>query len=390
MIPSGSGDLISNREPGLVGLAALFYWLLPFTSTFNVAPASIAAALVTAAAMATLALVLCRLVSRKTALTAALIAGTATTTWSVSGTSLWPHSPDQLYLAAAVLALAAGRSSWAGLAFAAAVLTRPPLAVVAAVTGIWQAWTRRSLRPLVLIGAITATGLAALLAYAHAFWHGGLDSQYETVGSGGGFVTPFLDVSPHAWEQFAINILGTLISPGRGVLVGAPFLVVLAPGLRHAWRVAPNWVRSAAVGGAAYLAIQLKANLFGGGATFWSYRYPLETLTLMAPLLVLAWHEWASRTARRRGAFWALVIVAVALQAVGALCFRRTTTSWWSTKDIVAAVTDNRLVAIPILFVAYVAAAIAYRTISTAGSEHSEQSAGLSESASHQEREDAV
>jgi len=301
MIPSGSGHMISNREPGLIGLAALFYWLLPFTSVFNVAPASIAAALTTGAAMATLALALRLLVSNRVALVAALIAGTATTTWAVSGTSLWSHGPDQLYLVATMLALATARGAWAGLAFAAAILTRPPLAVTAVVGAVWEAWTRRALRPILVVGLISGAGLALLLVYSHVYWHGGLDGQYAAVGSGR--ITPFVDLSPHAFSAFAINILGTLVSPGRGVLVGAPFLVVLACGLRPAWRTAPSWVRSAAVGGLLYLTVQLKDIDFGGGATFWSYRYPLETLTLMAPLFVLSWREWVSDRARRRAAF---------------------------------------------------------------------------------------
>jgi len=42
----------------------------------------------------------------------------------VSSASLWPHGPDQLYLAVAMLGLAAEREAWAGVAFAAALLTR--------------------------------------------------------------------------------------------------------------------------------------------------------------------------------------------------------------------------------------------------------------------------
>jgi hypothetical protein len=363
MIPSGSGHIVSNREPGLVWLAAPFYLLIPSASIFNVAPASIAAALIASTAMAFLAVLLRRLVSNETAFVAALIAGTATTTWAVSGTSLWPHTADQLYLVLAMLAVAAGKHTRAGVAFALAVLTRPPLAVAAAVVGLWHAWTTRSFRPLLGIGAATALGLGVLLVYAHVYWHGGLDRQYEAVG--GGFVTPFTDLSPHALGDFAINVLGTLISPGRGVLFGAPFLVVLACGLTRAWAVAPTWTRSAAVGGLLYLAVQLKANPFGGGATFWSYRYPIETLTALAPLLVLSWREWVSRAARRRAAFTALVTFAIALQAVGAICFRRTETAWWSTNDFTAVVSDRRFVAVPILFIGYVAAAIVYRRMST-------------------------
>jgi len=39
----------------------------------------------------------------------------------------------------------------------------------------------------------------------------------------------------------------------------------------------------------ACLAIQITGNYFAGGGGFYSYRYPIETLTLCAPLLVLCW-----------------------------------------------------------------------------------------------------
>ncbi|HEY8743162.1 MAG TPA: hypothetical protein VIU62_08695, partial [Chloroflexota bacterium] len=137
LIPSGSGQVVSNREPGLVLLAVPFYWVMSSAGVGNVLPAGIAAALCSSAAMATLALVARRLVPAKTAVAVGLLAGVATTTWSVSGTSLWPHGPDQLYLAVSMEALALGASGYAGLAFAGAILTRPPLAIVAAVTGVW-------------------------------------------------------------------------------------------------------------------------------------------------------------------------------------------------------------------------------------------------------------
>ena len=281
LIPSGTGQLVSNREPGLVFLAAPFYWLCSAAGVGNVIPASAAAALLTAAAAATLSLVARRFVSAEVAAVGALIAGTATTTWAVSGTALWPHGPDQLYLAVSMAGTASGSFAVSGIALAAAILTRPPLAIVAAVTGIWESLARRRWRPALTIGAFAAAGLVVLLSYSRTYWSGGLDSQYAA--AGGGFVRPFFDLGPAAVGRFAVNILGTFLSPGRGVLWGAPFLLVLAPGLRPAWRVAPPWVRSAALGGALYLIVQLKGNRFSGGDRFWSYRYPLETLTFALP-----------------------------------------------------------------------------------------------------------
>jgi alpha-1,2-mannosyltransferase len=364
MIRSGPGHVVSNREPGLVGLAAVFYWLMPWTTIYNVAPASIAAALLTAAAMGTLALVLRRLVEPRVAWFAALAAGTATSTWAVSSTALWPHGPDQLYLAGAMLALASRKHLGAGLGFAFAVLTRPPLALVAAVTGLWASFERRSMRPGLAIGVVTSCGLAAFLVYSHAFWGGGLQSQYVAAG-GGDFQGKFLDIGPAAVGAFLVNVVGTLVSPGRGVLIGSPFLLVLIPGLRPAWRQAPPWVRSSAVAGLLYMLVQLKANRFSGGTYFWGYRYPIEALTLLAPLLVLSWRAYASCTARRRAVFATLLTAAITLQAVGAFCFGHPSHfSDWTPYDFATALRNSPVLAGVVCLCGYIVATIAYRLVS--------------------------
>jgi alpha-1,2-mannosyltransferase len=314
-------DVVSNREPGLILLAAPLYLLFASAGPQDQFPSALAAALLTAAAMATLCLVLRRLAPARVALAAALIAGTATTTWTVSGTSLWPHGPDQLFLAVAMLGLASGQHARAGLAFAASVLVRPPLAVVALITGLRASRTRRALRPALVIGALTGLGVVAVLGYSARYWGGGIDAQYE--GTGGDFIGPLLDLSWPAWRSFAVNVLGTVAAVGHGILFTSPLFIPLAGGLRAAWRAAPAWARSSAAGGLLYLAVQLKANRFNGGEGFWGYRYPIETLTLLAPLFVLSWQLWVRRTAARRAAFAALAIVSVTLEVVGATCFDR-------------------------------------------------------------------
>lgn len=313
------GSVVSNREPGLILLAAPFYAAMPWAGPQDQMPSAIAAALSTAAAMATLALVVRRIAPGRAALATVLIGGVATTTWTVSGTSLWPHGPGQLFLVLGVLATATESYLPAGVAFAAATLVRPPLAIVAAVTGVWESVRRRSVRPALLIGAVTAAGVGWLLAYSARYWHGGLDSQYTAVGPG--FVRPFLDVRPGAWLDLLVNVFGTLGSVGHGILLTSPFLIPLTPGLRPAWRVAPSWARTATIGGLIYLFVQLKANRFNGGEGFWGYRYPLPMLTLAAPLLYLSWRAYIAPNLRRQAAFVALVVVSVTCEAIGATCF---------------------------------------------------------------------
>jgi hypothetical protein len=368
LIPSGSGHVISNREPGLIGLAALFYVIFHSASIMDVAPASLAAALVTAAAVATLTVLVRQFVSARAALITALVVGLGTTTWAVSGTSLFPHGPDELYLALAILALSRGRYELSGLALALAVLTRPTLAVVALVFGVWHSWVQRSVRPALSIGLTSAAGLAGLLVYSHEFWGGGLQSQYTATDEGGNYTGRFSSVGPQAWGDFFGNIVGTLISPGRGILIGSPFLIVLALGLRRAWQVAPMWVRSSAVAGLVYIVIQLKASRFQGGDPFWSYRYPIEMLTLLAPLLVLAWREYVSRTSRRRAWFAALVAISITMQAVGAVCFPDAApngTVVWTLSDLHDALIAHPVLGGLILAVGYAVAAVLFRRIDT-------------------------
>lgn len=353
IIPSGPGHVISNREPGLIGLAAIFYFVFHSASIFDVTPASLAAALVTAAAVATLTLVARRLVSARAALVAGLLIGAGTSTWSISGTSLFPHGPDQLYLALAMLAVAGGRYALAGIPLALAVLTRPPLAIAAAVLGIWHSVTARSVRPALWIGALSGAGLALLLWYSHEFWGGGLQSQYTATGMGGDYSGRFTDVGPGAWGDFVGNIFGTLISPGRGIVFGSPFLVVLAFGLRRAWAAAPPWVRSSAAAGILYMLFQLKASRFQGGSPFWGYRYPIEMLTLLVPLLVLSWREYVAVRAQRQALFAALAVLSVAWQALGATCFRGSGngTVVWAFSDLQSAFSDHPVACTAILAV---------------------------------------
>ena len=77
-----------------------------------------------------------------------------------------------------------------------------------------------------------------------------------------------------------LGLLAPSSSPERGVLVMTPALLLLLPGCRAAWRVAPWWVRSATVSGIAYVIVQIWVSRFSGGDGFYSYRTPLEGLTL--------------------------------------------------------------------------------------------------------------
>lgn len=308
--------IVSNRTPGIIFFGIPFYWLVGTDPEAppSLLPAAFAAATASAGAMTLLHLVFRRLARPSTAMAAALIAGVATSTWSVSADALWGHGPNQLWLAAAMLALAAERYWSSGVGFGLAVFTRPQLAVIAAVAGIWSGVRRRSLWPIAFVGVPALLGLIALLYYNSVIF-----GEVSVAGGYGDYVTRNLVSRP--WWHYGEQIAGTLLSPDRGLLVMSPLLLALLPGLLRAWRVAPSWVRASAVGGVVYMLVQLRINHFSGGDNFYSYRLSIEMLTMAAPLLLLAYQEWTARTAIRKRIFSGLVLLSIAIQGLGAVYY---------------------------------------------------------------------
>lgn len=309
----------SNRFPGVIFIAVPLYALaslLGFSggASPTLVPAGMTAALVTAAAMGVLFVVFSRLAPPTIALVAVLVVGLGTGTWSVSGHALWTHGPAQLYLALAMFSLAREKYASTGAALAFAVFTRPQLAMVPLAIGIRDTVRLRSARPAIVIGLLSAAGLAALLAYnAIVFGEPSITGGY----------------APYAAENltgmgigsYLMNWLMTLVSPTRGLLLFSPFLLAAVPKIRTAWREAPGWVRSSAVAGGLYMALQLRVNAWSGGDTFLGYRLAIEMVTLLAPLLLISTRLWVGDYRGRRIAFSLAVAWAVALQAFGATAY---------------------------------------------------------------------
>lgn len=303
------GRYVTNRLPGTIFWAAPFYALIGPSSYPPIYPSALAAVVVSAIAIGLAFALCCRVASRRQAAAAALALAFATGTWTVSAKQLWTHGPAQ---AAVLLTVLCYSHRWwllAGIPAGFAILIRPHLGVVAVVLGVTAAVRERSLRPL-LISVGSAVGLWILLLYNHAVW-----GRWTVLGG-------YADSAPatgHAVAEFGVGIVGTFVSPERGILVMTPALLLLLPGCRAAWRVAPWWVRSAAVSGIAYVAVQIWVSRFSGGDGFYSYRTPLEGLTLCVPLLTIAWREWTSASRIRRTAFAGLAVASVALHAFGSI-----------------------------------------------------------------------
>ena len=207
-------------------------------------PATIAAALATAAAMGFLASTIPFVGGTVVnGIAVGYVGGLATSMWAVGSDALWQHGPAAMWIALAVFLAARGNLLWSGLSFGAAILTRPHLAVVALSVGVFVVFARRALMPAMKVGLGAFFGLGVLLWYNWWVW-GRL-----TIAEGYGDVFVNRALSGE-WFAYLENISGALFDPFHGLLTYSPFLIVLIPGLRAAWRHAPDWTRGAAVGGA--------------------------------------------------------------------------------------------------------------------------------------------
>ncbi len=330
-VPSENGP-VSQYPPGTAATLVPFYWLsgvetTPQTRTETrhpelgavtvpvppMWPATIAALLVTASFCGAVAATMLQLgTGRRDAIVVGVLAGTATSAWSVAANMSWTHGPAMLAVAAGGLAAARDRWFGTGLAYGAGILVRPHIAVVAAVLGLVVGFRRRDWRPVVAVGLGAGIGLAALLTY-NAAVHGAPSVS-------GGYPPVLLEraLAVDAWS-FVRNVARGLAHPRYGLLIWAPFLLPLGLAAWRDRRAVPDWTVAAALGGIAYLLLQWKANRASGGAGYFSYRYPLEALAAAAPLLGLVGIRLLrGPEALLRRMLIAGLAIAVVMQAIGA------------------------------------------------------------------------
>lgn len=312
---------VSQYPPGAAALSAPLYWIAnepavdtPMTGSNNpqapplvlpmpsVGPANVTAAITVAIAMGVLAATLLSVgLSFRFALLAGGIAGLVTPFWTVAASALWQHGPGAMWVAIGVLLASRERYLWSGLAFGAAVMTRPHLALIAAAIGVYVSWKERRTKPMLLMAVGSGVGLAGLLAYNWWLWGRLTVSGGYSVNFGENLVEGDL-------VSYARNIFSALLDPTLGILMVSVFFVPLLLRVRPAWKLAPAWARGAALGAVIYLLVQYKANRYSGGAGFLGYRYPLEPFIAATPLLALSFTKWAQGGAVARVLFAVLVV----------------------------------------------------------------------------------
>lgn len=342
-----NGHVVALRAVGTWLPAVPAYALLGEVDTYSLMPAGVTAALVSALAVLWMFLALYRIVPPGYAVGAAAVFAFATPTWSVSADALWGHTFTQAAIAGAALAAAKGRWWLAGAALGLGILARAHVALIALVLGLGMAWTTRSPRPAVQIGGPALAGLLMLVA---------LNSWlFGTPSVGGAYAEPTERLAGSAnvgLDGLPENVAGFLVSPGRGLLVFTPVLLVLLPSVVRWWKSFPEWTRWLALGGLLYTAGQLWINVFHGGDAFSSYRLGLELMTALTPVYAFA----AVRASREVTATAIGVVIAQGgVIAVGALL-----TPWipqggaWTHNDVGVAWS-----AAPLIVSAYVVAVIA-------------------------------
>ncbi len=320
IVEGRDGALYTNRFPGAIVWAAPFHTVgellfdrgQPGHPAFlNYAPGGVAAATATALAVGVSFLVFRRLAGRRLAVASSLVLAFGTGTWSVSADAMWTHGLTQLTLLLGLLAAIDGRHVRSGLAFGAAVFTRPHTAFVAATVGIWRSATTRRWRPMIVIGVVSLLGVLAMALYSRALFETWVPVAGYNTAQPAAVATTGLDTT-------IINIGKALGDPTRGALIHTPFLIVMLPFLPYGWRASPPWARSAAAAGLIYLAVQMRVNAWHGGGSFFGSRLTLETLTLLSPMLLRTWQERLEPRRLLKVVTTALIGLALVIHAVGA------------------------------------------------------------------------
>jgi len=300
----GRDGYVTDRPPGPTLVAVPFYLIVrPFVPLDRevAGPSVVAAIVVTAGAMSTLYLALRHLASPALALMTTLTYGLATPTWSISATALWPHGPNQLAIAVTLLVLVSRRRLWLlAPATALALLTRPIIIVPLGVIGAWLLLRRRFHEAAWMTGG-GVVGIVGLVGW-NLMQFGVVRSPYTSA-----FLERSTDLSG---DVYLLRLLGSLLDPQRGLLFVTPLVVIaVIAGVRGFRQLAPE-ARIAAFAGVAYLLVHIAFNRFSSAMPR-NYRYSLETITLLAPLVGVGLERmrhstWGSTLAWLAGG-WAFV-----------------------------------------------------------------------------------
>ena len=337
-VAAADGNYRSAYSPTPVLLAAGVAWPFYKLGILDIraplAPpliAKLAAATLTAAAVALLFFTALRWVPRNRALWIALAVGTGTGYWSTVSQTLWQHESAALGMALAVWAFTRPTEHMdvraavlMGVGLGIAGTSRAQLTVAIAVLLLGM-FARTRPRLAVLSGAIVAV-FAAVLVFTNIRWFG------HPLGA-----VPFLESlhpTVHATEgSFHLNVAGPaglLVSPNRGLLVFSPVVLVALAGFPRAfqagWSSPVWWCALAAV--CQYL-LYGSYTVWWGGHTY-GPRYMLDVLPLLVPVAAVLVAALRTTSIMRATVTVALAW-SVTVGATGAFCYPQ---ERWNTDPV--------------------------------------------------------
>lgn len=244
-----------------------------------------------------------------TLLTVAFAFGT--NTWVTASQALWQHGATQFLSLVCLMALTGERGGPWRLALGGAAcglipFNRPPDVFLALALGVAALLLERK-----RAWPFVAAAVAAALPFAALNW-----LFFQHVGGGyfrmhgiGGFFS---------WTTIPVGLAGLLVSPGKGLLVFSPFLLLLAV---RAWRPAPGdrhgLLDACLACGALLTLVFLASGDFRGGFSY-GPRFLTGVLPFLFWLLAPVLRDTAPAGVR---AFAVAILAGIAIQAVGAFCY---------------------------------------------------------------------
>ncbi|HWJ83390.1 MAG TPA: hypothetical protein VNS55_14220 [Nocardioides sp.] len=313
-----NGHEVVARSVGAVLVAVPAYWvadrLFPGDrDRLPLRPGGITAAVLAALALVLLLRSLAGQVDGRTLVLAGCALAFTTPFWSIVGHDLWPHALTVLGLAGMAWA-SSGRRWWlAGLFGGIGLLGRLHFAFLVAAFGLVLAWRHRD--PWVAVRvAGTSLPFVALSSLCGRVLYG---SWNPNAGYRMG------ELSGWAQTQDALDrltgLLGLFFSPGVGLFVWTPALLLVLPAVVRSWRGLPAWTTALLAGAGVYLAVQWWLNPFDGGAAFWGYRITVEAVVAAFPAVVLSVPRMGAAARRLLPAVLGVQLGVIALGAIAGL-----------------------------------------------------------------------
>jgi hypothetical protein len=311
--------LVSPLYVPVVSLLHMQSWPVERIVPVAVAMEKLVASLIAALSVTIFYSLLKRLTSYRAALLYTLLFAFGTETWTISSQALWQHGAGALMIICSLFFLNEATEEFpncralfmAGLFAALSAAIRPSNVVFAAAAVAYLLCRRERLRTLFVYSLAPAVLLSGVAIY-----------NFRVFGDLRG--NPAYQVSIYFDGLTSLrNAAGLFISPGRGLFIYTPALVVSLAGIFLALR---RWGRNLPpVYAVSLLFVILHTTVFGlcpfwhGG---WSYgpRYMTEIVPALILFLIPA-TTLLYQTAVLRGAFACACLFSVFTQGVGAFCW---------------------------------------------------------------------